>query len=510
MIPLVIAGSASGVGKTTVATGLMGALRRRGLDVAPFKSGPDYIDPSYHRAVTGAVSHNLDTWLTSPAAVKDIYRQGSAGAGVAVIEGAMGLFDGRSGAGDQCSTAEVARQTGGAVILVVDCARLARSLAPVLAGFANFDATINIAGAILNNVGSQGHARALTEAAREAGMPVLGVLPRRDDISFKSRHLGLVPAAIRPCEARKRGSDQMQGAAAEQGAAPEQGAASRPGAAAGGNDELEEVLGRVIDHVSENVDIEAMLALTEADAESKDGSGEDSNAEARHREARPHTCAGAKGGARIAVALDEAFSFYYEASLATLEAAGAELIFFSPLRDESLPDCDGLYLGGGFPEMFAAGLEANASMRGSVAAAARDALPIYAECGGLVYLCQEVQIDRVSHRLTGVLPLKARMTGRRQALGYVEATARRDNLLLAGGERVRGHEFHWSAIDWRDDALAYDCFSARESGGKAEGFSAGNILASYVHLHFAGNRRAAERFVGSCAGVKGVSSHVRA
>lgn len=466
MIPLVIAGSASGVGKTTVATGVMGALRRRGLKVAPFKSGPDYIDPGYHLAVTGQPSRNLDTWLTSAAAVRDIYRRGSAGGDVSVIEGAMGLFDGRNGGGGSCSTAEIAQLTGGAVVLVVDCSRLARSLAPVLAGFAAFDRDVNLAGAVLNNAGSAGHARALKDAAREAGMPVLGVLPRRDDIGLPSRHLGLLQAEK-------------------------------------GNAEFEERLERIVDHIEENTDLDRLLELARSDAAIAEAVRPQ---KAMSETVRPET---APARVRIAVARDEAFSFYYVDSLEALEAAGAELIYFSPLRDTELPACEGLYLGGGYPELFAGELEANSSMRRSVAAAIGEGLPTYAECGGLVYLCREVSIEGGSHRLAGALPLEARMAGKRQALGYVEAAARKNNLLLAAGARIRGHEFHWSAIEWRPEDLAYECFSSRESGGKAEGFAAGNLLASYVHVHFTGNPAAAARFVGACAGVEGVASRVR-
>lgn len=482
IIPLVIGGAASGVGKTTVAIGLMGAFRRRGLSVAPFKTGPDYIDPSYHHAVTGVTSRNLDTWLTSGQVVKDIYARGSAGADVAVIEGAMGLFDGRAGGRDQCSTAEIALLTGGAVVLVVDCARQARSLAPVLAGFAAFDRRLKLAGAILNNVGSPSHARVLEDAAREAGVPVLGVLPRHADISLKSRHLGLVPA--------------------------------------GEGETFREVLERIIDHVAANVDVDGLLALTQGRDLSVSGTSATPSGGGEHQASGANPATAIRIGvnavgrmkirARLAVAMDAAFSFYYMDSLEALEAAGAELVYFSPLRDAELPACEGLYLGGGYPEMFADELEANTSMRTSVAAAIRNGLPAYAECGGLVYLCREVEINGERRRMAGALPLAARMAGYRQALGYVEARARRDNLLLSAGGRVRGHEFHWSAIDWQDDHLAYDCFSRRTAAGSPDGFCAGNLLTTYVHIHFAGNLTAAARFIDACSGINEVTPRATA
>lgn len=475
--PLVIAGTASGVGKTTIAAGIMGALRQRGLMVAPFKVGPDYIDPGYHMAVTGVPSRNLDTWLTSPEAVRSIYDKGAAAADVSVVEGAMGLFDGRSGAGARGSTAEIAAITGGAVVLVVDCSRMAYSLAPLLSGFSRFDPRLFFAGAILNNAGSPGHARMLEDAARQAGVPVLGVFPRDPGISLKSRHLGLVPAG------------------------------GQGGTLAG---DLPDVLEQIIKRVDENIDIDALLAAAGDSGDSNSAASGDTilnSVAALYEGTMPNS--GIKYGVpkkiRLAVACDEAFSFYYADSLEALEDAGAEVIYFSPLRDQGLPACDGVYLGGGFPEVYAAELESNVSMRHSLAGAAGDGLPVYAECGGLVYLCRSMEVDGKRHKMAGALPLKARMTGRRQALGYVEATALRDSILLGAGEQARGHEFHWSAIEWSHENLAYDCFSARESARRPGGFCNGNLLASYVHIHFAGNLNAATRFVDACAGAKGAT-----
>ncbi len=454
--PLVIAGAASGVGKTIVAAGFMGACRRQGLKVAPFKIGPDYIDPGFHFYAAGAPSRNLDTWLTSRQEVKNIYRRGAAGAEISVVEGVMGLFDGRSGAGSEGSTAEVSCLIGAAVVLVVDCARQARSLAPLLAGFAAFDDSVPLAGCILNNVGSLAHARELESAAAEAGVTVLGALPRRPETGLPSRHLGLVPAGER--------------------------------------DHFHEKLELVIDNVQENIDMDGLLSLAVMAPERPPGF----ESESKFARERP----GGGGRIRLAVANDEAFSFYYVDSLEALAAAGAEIVRFSPLNDRELPVCDGLYLGGGFPEMFAARLEANKSMRESVAATVAAGLPTYAECGGLVYLCRHLEVAGKTHRMAAALPLEARMTGRRQALGYVEATARRGNILMPAGATVRGHEFHWSAIDWDFSNAAYDCTSGSRDESRLDGFSTGSILASYVHLHFGGNRAAAEAFV-DAAGLAG-------
>lgn len=476
--PLVIGGVASGVGKTTVATGIMGAFRRRGYRVAPFKVGPDYIDPGYHLEAAGTVSRNLDTWLTNGGAVRQIHARGAAGADVSVIEGAMGLFDGRAGAYGQGSTAEVAALTGGAVVLVADCSRLARSLAPILDGFRRFDPELYVGGVILNNVGSPSHGRMLREAAREVGMPVLGLLPRNSGVRLPSRHLGLVPA-------------------------------TEHGAAGGDRDFLE----AIISFIEENVDLDGLLDLSREPSgpaapllDLGEAAG-DTPGDGDFLATDDDRGAGAAGGAgtvRLAVARDEAFSFYYIDSLEALEAAGAELIYFSPLRDDRLPDCDGVYLGGGFPEMFAGRLEGNVSMRRSVAAAASGGVPVYAECGGLVYLCRGIEVDGQRHEMVGAVPLEARMTGRRQALGYVEARARSHNILLGAGNRIRGHQFHWSAIEWDQDHLAYDCFSSRQPVVEADGYIHGKLLATYVHIHFAGNPAAATSFITACVRARGV------
>jgi cobyrinic acid a,c-diamide synthase len=452
--PIVIAGTSSGVGKTTIATGIMGCLTRRGLQVAPFKVGPDYIDPGYHLMASGTASRNLDTWLTSPETVKSIYARGAGGADIAVIEGVMGMFDGRSGGGEAGSTAEIARLTGGAVVLVVDCARMSRSLAPLLYGFDRFDGGIRLEGVILNNVGSPAHARMLREAAGEAGVSVLGEIPRDARIGIGSRHLGLLPA------------EENGGAAA--------------------------AMENLFDIVNRHVDLDGLVRIAgPADSGASGGAA-----------------AAATRIADIAVARDEAFTFYYEDGLEALEAAGARLIPFSPLRDEGLPDCDGLYLGGGFPEQFAAELENNGSMRASIAGRAAQGLPVYAECGGMVYLCRGLEAAGERHEMCGVIESEARMTGRRQALGYVEARARRSSILCESGERLRGHEFHWSAVKWREELMAYDCFSTRRPEVEPDGFCRGNILASYVHIHFAGDHGAAGRFVGVCAGTRNSGSAI--
>lgn len=467
--PLVITGPSSGVGKTTVAAGIMGAFSRRGIAVAPFKAGPDYIDTGYHQQATGVPSRNLDTWLTTPGVMSDIYDRAAARADVSVVEGVMGLYDGLAGGGEAGSTAEIARLLGGAVVLVVDCSRQAGSLAPLLWGFRNFDKRLPLAGAILNNVGSPRHARMLRDAAGEAGVQVWGEIPRTPDISLKSRHLGLVPAA-----------EHVHST---------------------------EILKRTIDLVAGCVDLEALLEA--AGGPMTDGApGDDSGIVAgaavnRVRDKAPEMSVerGSGGrGVRIAVARDEAFSFYYVDSLEALAAAGADLVDFSPLRDESLPDCDGLYLGGGFPEMFAEGLEDNVSMRRSVAQAVADGLPTYAECGGMVYLCRAVSVDGRRRQMVGAIGSEAVMAGRRRALGYVEARARGANVLMPAGERVRGHQFHWSQVEWQQEHLAYNCFSGHRPEMEPDGFNRGNLLATYVHIHFAGNPQAAQRFVAACGG----------
>lgn len=450
---LILAAPHSGSGKTTVAAGLIAALTARRLRVAPFKVGPDYIDPSLHAQAAGRPCHNLDAWMLGEDALRELFLRHTRDCDVAVIEGVMGLFDGLTGHDDAGSTAHVARLLNAPVVLVLDAQAMARTAAAVVKGLCEFDARVNVAGVIFNRVGGSTHARMLCEAAEEhAGIRVLGALARDCALILPERHLGLVPASERDV----RGWLEAARAAVESA-----------------------------------VDVDAVLALAQRHAQ-----------QLELIEDRPTACSVASTQGRrplIAIARDEAFSFLYPDNLELLESAGARLAFFSPLHDAHLPDDAGaLILCGGFPELYAAQLAANADMRAAIARAAANGLPIYAECGGLMYLC-ETLVDQASdvHPMCGVLPGCSIMTSR-LTLGYRLACAARDNWLWRAGETIRGHEFHHST--WQPPAAAPEPVytllpMAYQREVRPEGAQVHNVIASYVHLHFLAKPALAERMV---------------
>jgi cobyrinic acid a,c-diamide synthase len=428
---IVVAGTSSGAGKTTVACGLIGALRRRGHVVQGHKVGPDYIDPSYHALASGRPGRNLDAFLSGPELIAPLARHGAASADISVIEGVMGLFDGASGRGELASTAHVAKLLEAPVLLVVDAAAMARSAAAIVHGYRTFDADVDVAGVVFNRVGSDHHEQLLREAIEPLGIPVLGALRRDDRVTAPERHLGLVPAG------------------------------ERVGRTA-------EALDALAEAVERSVDLDAVMRLASA-------------APALTAPAwSPEPADDAAGApARIAVARGPAFSFHYEENLELLRAAGAELIEVDPLADESLPaDVGALVLAGGFPEVFGAELAANVRLRGEVATLARAGRPILAECGGLLYLCESID----DHAMCGVLPARATMT-KRLTLGYREAVAATATPWVDAGARVRGHEFHYTQVEAEGAAPAWT-LSARGTQ-RAEGIAQGSVQASYLHVHWA-------------------------
>lgn len=438
---LVIAAPASGSGKTTVATGLMAALTRRGTAVAPFKIGPDYIDPGYHGLAAGRPGRNLDPVLVGAERIGPLVRHGSAGCEVAVVEGVMGLFDGRvsDGAG---STAQVAGLIGAPVVLVVDCRGQSRSLAALLHGFRSFDPGTTVAGVILNRVGSPRHEEVLRAACDEVGLPVLGALPRRAELAVPSRHLGLVTAV-------------------EHGPA-----------ALAAVDAMAEL-------VAAHVDLDAVRALAEPLPQ-----GETWDPAAALDAERP------VGRPVVAVLGGPAFSFGYAEHPELLAAAGAEVVIVDPLRDETLPaGTGGLVLPGGFPEEHVAALGANEKLLLAIRELAAAGAPVRAECGGLLYLCRE--LDGVP--LVGALDATAAMTGR-LTLGYRDAVALSGSPGFAAGERVPGHEFHHCAVTPRGGATP--AWGWR--GAEPEGFVVGGVHASFLHTHPAGHPGSVARFVAAC------------
>ncbi len=440
---VVVAAPGSDHGKTSVTTGLLGALRQRGLAVSPHKVGPDYIDPGYHALAAGRAGRNLDPWLVGEDQILPMFAHGAstpAPADIAIIEGVMGLFDGASGQGDFASTAHVARLLGAPVILVVDAAGFSSSAAALLHGFATFDPGTRIGGVIFNKVGSAYHEQLLRDAAGVAGVPVLGAIRRLDQLAVPSRHLGLIPV-------------------------PELG---------GNADTAVDALTAV---VADRVDLEAVLRLARtapALADTPDIITE----RAVVTLPRP----------RIAVAAGAAFTFGYAEHPELLAAAGAEVVAFDPLRDEKLPDdVHGLVIGGGFPEEHAADLSANASLRAEVGALARAGAPVIAECAGLLYLSQSLD----GHPMCGVLDADTAMTGR-LTLGYRDAVALTGSPLAPAGRRVHGHEFHRTTV--RPGALQANAWRWRAADAVVtEGFVSGQVHASYLHAHWIGIPGAAAR-----------------
>jgi cobyrinic acid a,c-diamide synthase len=474
---LVIAGTTSGAGKTTVASGLMAAFSARGLTVQGAKVGPDFIDPSYHALATGRPARNLDAFLSGPELVAPLlaHAVGSGGAAdLAIVEGVMGLYDGASGRGELASTAHVAKLTRSPVVLVVDAASMARSVAALVLGYKHYDLGVEIAGVILNKVGSSFHADLLREALEPIGVPVLGALTRDERVTTPSRHLGLVPVDERDALAREAQAvlaervaagcdlealERIARAAPPLGATPWDPAAALAGAAAGG---------------------------------ARGGP-------ARTLAAVPDPIVRADGAAPVvAYASGAAFTFRYTENLELLRAAGAELVPFDPLGDEALPDgTDALYLGGGFPEEHGAALSANAPLRTAVAAHAAAGRPIAAECGGLLYLGRTLD----GHEMCGVLPGEG-LLGKRLTLGYREATAGADSPLWRAGDEVRGHEFHYSTVT--PETTDPPAWTLRSRGReRGEGLASGTVHASYLHTHWAAFPGAATRFVRAAAGARG-------
>jgi cobyrinic acid a,c-diamide synthase len=431
---LVIAGTHSGVGKTSIVLGILGALRRRGMHVQGFKVGPDFIDPMYHREVTGTPSYNLDAWLMGQQGVRRALAQMASSHGVAIIEGVMGMFDGRA-TGAEGSTAEVAAILESPVLLVVDVGGMSRSAAALVQGYARFDPHVHVAGVVLNRVGGPRHFDLVKTAIEEqAGVAVWGYIPWNDGLVLPERHLGLVPV----------GEDAaLRRVCAELGAIAER-----------------------------SIDLAAMMAAAQAATPLEIPVDDVPVPEVTM--------------ARIGVARDAAFNFYYDANLRWLCRWGAELVEFSPIAHPELPTgVDGLYFGGGFPEMFAKALSANVSLMSSLRWAHQAGMPIYAECGGLMYLVEAIQDGAgVRYPMVGLLPGVCRLTDRLQNFGYKEVVSRRDSLLGQAGLQTRGHEFHYSV--WEGRPTERSLYQTRSSHGeeRTEGYSVDNLTASYVHLHF--------------------------
>jgi cobyrinic acid a,c-diamide synthase len=449
----VIAGTQSGVGKTTVSLGIMAALRRRGMKVQPFKIGPDFIDPGLHSKVCGVPSYNLDGWMLSQNYNRRSFQKNLRDKDVAVVEGMMGLYDGRSGATEEGSTAEMAKLLRLPVILVMDASAMARSAAAMVLGYRLFDSKTNVMGIIFNRVAGTGHLNYLREAM--ASLPSLecfGGIPVRNEIKISERHLGLTVA--------------------------EEGSLHK------------RMINQLARLIEEHIDLDRLLEKTQSKI----------NAPAIETKTRSAT----NKEPLIAVASDKAFCFYYPDNLQLIEKAGAKLKFFSPMTNPNLPaGTKGIYLGGGYPELFAKELSRNRPMRAAIRHFIEAGGTVYAECGGLMYLTETLtDCAGRQYPMVGAYPFKTRMLPRLEALGYREVVTTKKTF-IAPVEKIRGHEFHYSEIRGFVPGKKIQTAYSKEGPGKtriSEGYYYKNCLGSYVHLHFGSNPEFARGFVAACRG----------
>lgn len=429
----VLSGVSSGSGKTTVSLGLMAAFRKRGMFVAPFKCGPDFIDPGLHRLVTGTICRNLDLWMMGEDFSRSSFLRNATGADIAIIEGVMGMFD-----GGRSSSGILAKEFGIANILVLDVRSMAESAAAIVKGFESLQEGVEVAGVILNRIGSPRHLQLVTDAIRQhCNAEILGSLPRTLEFTIPSRHLGLLTAEETPL--------------------PEQAVAL------------------LAETVETHIDLDRILALCRRDDPHK-----------IPQTALPHP------QYRVAVARDRAFCFYYEDNLDLLQKAGAELLFFSPMEDRAMPEADALYLGGGYPELYARELAANHGMCQSIINFIEADGQVFAECGGFMYLTEGIENAGEFTPLLGIFPVRATMNRHRTSLGYRELTTRGDSFFGPPGTILRGHEFHYSSIPEMPTTIER-VFSVHT--GQEEGYRVRNVIGGYIHLHFGFSPQVVEYFL---------------
>ena len=443
----------------------MAALKRRGLDVAPFKVGPDFIDPGHHSRITGAVSRNLDGWMLPKNYNLKCFRKNTRKADVAVVEGVMGLFDGYDGRSEAGSTAQMAKWLELPVILVVNAKSMARSAAAIVQGFEKFDKDLTFAGVIFNNIGSKRHFEYLKEALEgNVKMLCLGGISYDKGISIPERHLGLVTSHDHPL------SDKYKD--------------------------------RLADHIEKNIDIKTLLGLLRKVKDTEEKSEDAASA--------------SKTDVRIGVAMDNAFCFYYQDNLDMLKKNGAQLVEFSPMDDNSLPEnLDGIYLGGGYPELFAKRLSDNVSMRKQIKESSKKGMPVYGECGGFMYLCREIRDTKGNtYPMAGCFPFATQMFTQLKSLGYRQIKLSGDTLTGKRGETMRGHEFHYSELkvpgDNDEDKIedknkvetVYDVTARTGINKTDEGYLVNRTLGSYIHLHFGSCPEAVACFVEYCRNYK--------
>ena len=450
----ILAGTGSGCGKTTVTLGLLRVLQQRGMRVQPFKVGPDYLDTAWHTAVTGVESRNLDSFMLPAPTLNALFNQQMQAADIAVIEGVMGLYDGYGTDPDYCSSAALAKQLGVPVILLVDGKAVSTSIAATVMGFQHFDPALTIAGVIVNRVNSDSHYQLLKHAIEHyCGIPALGYVPVTAGVALPERHLGLVTA-------RESVIDSQS---------------------------WRDFAGSI----AQTLDIDKLLSL--------------STLPALPEGQWPALPARDEGeGITLALADDEAFNFYYPDNIELLRNTGVKIVRFSPLHDAKLPECQMLWLGGGYPELYARALSANRSMLDAIRSANQRGVAIYAECGGLMYLGSTLR-DAAGdiHSMVGVIPGHSEMGKRLTRFGYCEATASQPMLLADAGETLRGHEFHYSDFTPEQDAVM-QCRKTRDGRMLSQwqgGWQVGNTYASYLHIHFAQRPTMLSRWIAAARSV---------
>lgn len=476
---ILIAGDRSSAGKTTISIGIMSVLRDMGYDVQPFKVGLDFIDPSYHTEVTGRHSRNLDGYIMSEDTIREIFSHAVKDADIAIIEGVRGLYEGLEPTTDIGSTAQIAKILECPVILTINARSITRSTAALVSGYKSFDPEVNIVGVILNNIGSPSHGeKARIAIETYTGIDVIGEIPRNDSMKISMRHLGLIPAL----EGRRRLTN------------------------------FDENMIQIKNIIKEGIDIDRFMiyALSTQHITVPE---ENIFKTDMKSDMKSYIKSGmSKNKIRIGVALDEAFNFYYKDNLELLELAGAELIYFSPVKDRTIPNVDGLYIGGGYPELFAQELEDNIYMRESIKQASEDGLPIYAECGGLMYLTKEIQTDisgngnynisemkNGTFQMVGAIPGRTLM-GHKRVVSYNVGNFVKDNVIGKSGVKFIGHEFHHSEIVDIPEDTEFAIKLKRGTGIKngLDGIFVGNTMAAYAHLHAASYTDFANIFVNIC------------
>ncbi|KAA1293756.1 cobyrinate a,c-diamide synthase [Leptospira interrogans] len=444
---IVIGGTGSGVGKTTIALALTQILRKKGLKVATFKCGPDYLDPTYHSRASQKICHNLDGWLMGKESVLNTFYQACHNVDIAIIEGMMGLFDGHSPNSEIGSTAEIAKWLASPVLVVLDTRGMARTVSAILKGLKIFDPDLNLAGAFANFTGSPSHIQLLKDASTE--VPILGGLCKHSEQTFPERHLGLYSAS------EENVSEEKFNFWGEEG--------------------------------EKSLEVNSILEIA--------NSAPEISIPVSNINTTLKRC-------KIGIAMDSAFHFYYEENLMRLRQAGAELVFFSPLSDSRLTDVDGLYFGGGYPEVFAPTLSKNKSLLNYIRDLSYKNIPIYAECGGLMYLSKGIKlVEGEFFPMLGLISATSIMEKKLKALGYVEVTTKKETIFGEVGLRFRGHQFRYSDLELDKSnpiELVYNLRKRKSDQVSEEGYSKNSILASYIHAHWASNPNLAEGFVQSC------------